>query len=156
MAVVTAVIMSAVMIFFSAVVTIFMMVTICFVRETELVVEKELNCCICVSLNSCSNLDACLCECNLSASSDSSADQNINSASEKKLCQCFVSVTVGPVYFCFYDLIVLYVEAGKNMAVHELIDDEELLDAMKEAKEISADPNVKSYSTMEELKAALE
>ena len=42
------------------------------------------------------------------------------------------------------------------MAVHELIDDEELLDAMKEAKEISADSSIKSYSTMEELKSALE
>ena len=52
--------------------------------------------------------------------------------------------------------VIADVEAGKNMAVHELIDDEELLDAMKEAKEISSDPNVKSYSTMEELKAALE
>ena len=34
--------------------------------------------------------------------------------------------------------VIADVEAGKNMAVHELIDDEELLDAMKEAKEISA------------------
>lgn len=52
--------------------------------------------------------------------------------------------------------VIADVEAGKNMAVHELIDDEELLDAMKEAKEIATDSNIKSYSTMEELKAALE
>ena len=54
--------------------------------------------------------------------------------------------------------------AGKKYVKHGIIHipvgmpryNDSVLEAMAEAKRISIDPDIKSYSTMEELKAALE